>query len=85
MARIASYKTLKSHREIRRRYAYNAIERAWFDRANPDPDDEFECQREKEADDALTRFTLHRSEGGLTIKEEMDWALTDIEYKELTS
>lgn len=85
MPRIASYKTLKNHREIRRSYAYNAIERTWFDRANPDPDDEFACQLKKEANDAMKRVMLHRSKGGLTIKEEMDWALTEVEYKGLTS
>ena len=67
--RIASFKTLKNSRRTRISYAYSAMERDSF--MNEEP-------LQSAADEAMSRL------GTMPISEMMDWAMREVEYRQLT-
>lgn len=72
--KFASIKTLKKNRKTRRNYAYRALERESLFHDTNSVDFE-------RADKALSKFFERK----LSKKEELEWALRELEYKQLTS
>lgn len=71
MKKIASYKTLNTNSKTRRVYAYNAIERAWFQ------NDEEDQPAALEAMDRLVKKEMPKA-------EMMGWASQEAEYRSLS-
>ena len=66
--RIAKWTTIKKNKKTRISYAYNALERATLER---------DGEELEKADKAFDKFLA----GKMSVKEQLDWALTEWDYR----